>query len=128
MDMLYRNESYAIRSCVFAVNRKLGSGFLESVYQEAMEIELGDAGIPFESQKHLQITYNGKPMKQTYIADIVCYGKIMVELKAVKRLSMEHEAQLLNYLTATGMKLGLLVNFGTHPKAEIKRLVRTETD
>jgi GxxExxY protein len=123
-EILYKDESYRICSCVFEVNRKLGSGFLESVYQEALEIELEKAKIPFEAQKPIRILYDGKPLKQFYIADIVCYEKIVIELKTVVKIINEHKAQVLNYLAATGLRLGLIVNFHSFPKAEIVRIVR----
>jgi GxxExxY protein len=121
--LLYEAESYRIRACIHEVNRKLGSGFLEAVYQEALEIELGKAGIPFEAQKKLHILYDGRPLKQFYLADFVCFEKIIVEIKAVTGLSPEHTAQTLNYLAATDLRLGFLVNFCAYPKAEIIRLV-----
>jgi GxxExxY protein len=123
-ELVYKDESYAIQGCVFEVNRKLGSGFLEAVYQEALEIELRKAQIPFETQKPLSILYDGKPLRQYYVADFVCFGKIIVEIKAVSKLVDAHKAQLINYLAATGFRLGLLVNFGTFPKATIVRVVR----
>jgi GxxExxY protein len=123
-EILYKDESYRICSCIFEVNRKLGSGFLESVYQEALEIELKKAKIPFEARKTVRILYDGKPLKQFYIADIICYDKIVIELKAVTKIINEHKAQTLNYLAATGLKLGLIVNFNSFPKAEIIRIVR----
>jgi GxxExxY protein len=124
INLLYKDECYRIQGCVFEVNKKLGSGFLEAVYQEAMEIEFLKAKIPFESQKILQIMYDGIPLKQYYQADFVCFEKILIELKAVRTIVNEHKAQVLNYLTATGLKLGLLVNFHAFPKAEIIRLIR----
>ena len=80
--------------------------------------------MPFESQKELDILYDGILLKSKYITDIVCYGKIIIELKAVSRINDQHKAQLMNYMTATGFKLGLLVNFNSFPKAEIVRMVR----
>jgi GxxExxY protein len=124
-DILFQEESYRINSCIFEVNKKLGSGFLEAVYQEALEIELTKAGIPFERKKQIKILYDGKPLKHEYEADLVCYGKIIVELKAVNKLAGEHKAQVINYLAATGLKLGILVNFNACPKAEIIRLIRS---
>jgi GxxExxY protein len=122
--ILYKDESYRICSCIFEVNRKLGSGFLEAVYQEALEIELEKAKIPFEAQKNITILYDGKPLQQFYKADFVCYEKIIIELKTVDKIANEHKAQVLNYLAATGLRLGLLVNFHAHPKAEIVRIIR----
>ena len=120
--MLYADEVYAIQGAVFDVYRTLGVGFLEAVYQECLEIELGKRGIPFVAQEDLRIEYKGVPLKQAYRADVICYGKIILELKAVKALLPEHEAQLQNYLRATGLKLGLLINFSHSPRVEIKRI------
>lgn len=119
-NIIYANESFLIQGALFEVYNTLGSGFLEAVYQEALELELKQRNIPFVSQKELTISYKGQELKQTYRADIVCYDKIILELKAVKTLLPEHSAQLHNYLCATGMKLGILVNFGSSSKIEIK--------
>ena len=123
-DIIYKDESYRIQGCIYSVNRKLGAGFLESVYQEALEIELKTAGIPYEAQKTLTILYDGKPLTQYFMADFVCFDKIIVELKAVKTVLPEHKAQVFNYLAATGFRLGLLVNFGFCPRAEIIRIAK----
>jgi len=123
-EIIYRVESYEINSCIYEVNRKLGVGFLEAVYQEALEIELRRKNIPFISKQELEILYDGIPLKSKYIADLVCYEKIIIELKAVSKINDQHKAQLMNYMTATGYKLGLLVNFNSYPKSEIIRLVR----
>ncbi|GHU78144.1 GTP-binding protein [Spirochaetia bacterium] len=122
--LLYEDESYRIRACIYEVNRKLGGGFLEAVYQEALEIELEKAKIPYESQKKLHIFYDDKPLKQFYQADFVCFEKIIIEIKAITKLGSESRAQVMNYLAATGLKLGFLVNFCGFPKAEIIRIVR----
>jgi GxxExxY protein len=114
---------YAIMGAAMDVHRELGSGFLESVYQEAMEIELARCKIPFNAQKNIKIEYKGEPLKKKFTADLICYEKIIVELKAQDSLSGKEEAQILNYLKATGLKLGLVINFGSHPKLEWKRLV-----
>jgi len=100
----------------------MGCGFLEAVYQECLEKELKKKGVPFIAQQELQLFYKDELLKQTYKSDIICFDKIIVELKAVKEITSIHEAQTINYLKATGMKLGLLVNFGSYPKATIKRL------
>jgi len=121
--LIYEGEAFEIRGAVFDVYREMGSGFLEAVYQECLEKELDLRKIPFQSQKELELTYKGDALKQTYKPDIICHGKIIVELKAVKELASEHKAQILNYLKATGLKLGLLVNFGSHPKVEIERII-----
>ena len=120
--IIFPEESYAIQGAIFAVYQGMGAGFLEAVYQECLEHELSARGIPFKPQTEIQIFYKGVPLRQTYRADIVCYDKIIIELKAVKNLLPEHSAQLQNYLRATGMKLGLLVNFGHSPKVELVRI------
>lgn len=102
----------------------MGAGFLEAVYQECMEIEFERRAIPFESRKPLPLSYQGQPLKQTYVADFVCFGRVIVELKGVRTIAPEHRAQTINYLRATGLKLGLLINFGSSPRAEIERLLR----
>lgn len=120
----YEEESYKIRGAVFEVYREMGSGFLESVYQECLEKELSKAGIPFLAQQGLALNYKGEILKQTYKPDFICFSKIIVELKAVKELCDEHRAQIHNYLKATGYELGFLVNFGHYPKVKIERIVR----
>ena len=120
--ILFKDESYAIQGAIFEVYREMGCGFLESVYQECLEIELHSRGIPFVAQQELQLHYKSNPLRTKFIPDFVCYGQIVVELKAVKDIAPEHKAQVIIYLKATGMKLGLLVNFGCYPKATITRL------
>lgn len=122
--LLFKDEVYAIQGAVFEVYKVLGCGFLEAVYQECLEIELASRGIPFVSQKDLMLSYKGQPLVQRYRPDLICFDSIIVELKAATELANEHRAQLLNYLKATGMRLGLLVNFGHHPKAQIERFIR----
>lgn len=121
--ILYREESYLIQGAVFEIYREMGNGFLEAVYQECMEKELRRQGIPFEAQKELSLVYKGERLQQIYRPDFVCFGVIVVELKAVKEIGPEHKAQILNYLKATGLHLGLLVNFGHQPKVQIERVV-----
>lgn len=123
--VLFPEESYAIQGAIFDVYREMGCGFLEAVYQECLEKELRSRQLPFEAQKELVLSYKGEQLAQTYKPDFICYGKIIVELKAVKEIAAEHKAQLLNYLKATGLELGLLVNFGAYPKAEIVRIANT---
>jgi GxxExxY protein len=123
-NILYKDECYKIYGCIYAVNKKLGAGFLEAVYQEALEIELKRENIFFVSQQELEILYDGIPLNNKYIADIVCYDKIILEVKAISKIVDQHKAQLMNYLAATGYRLGLLVNFNSFPKAEIIRIVR----
>ncbi|PLX15447.1 MAG: GxxExxY protein [Candidatus Muiribacterium halophilum] len=126
MGLLYKEESYEIRKAIFEVYNSLGSGFLESVYQEALEIEFENQKIPFCSQKNIDIRYKKTLLKQKYKADFICFDKIIVEIKAQKDLHPKHQAQLFNYLNATDLKLGFLVNFGSFPKAEIQRFVRNK--
>jgi GxxExxY protein len=123
MELIFKEEAYAIQGAVFEVYREMGSGFLEAVYQECMEKELRLRGIPFTSQQKLNLTYKGEPLLQTYEPDLICYGKIILELKAAKAVAPEHRAQILNYLKATGLRLGLIINFGHYPKVEIERFV-----
>lgn len=98
---LYKEESYAIRGAIMSVHRELGCGFLERVYQDALELEFKLRGIPYEREKQIQITYKGYPLGEPYRADFICYGKIIVELKAVNELLGIHKAQVINYLKAT---------------------------
>lgn len=121
--LIYKEESFQIRGAVFEVYKEKGCGFLEPVYQECMEKELELSKIPFQSQKELGLSYKGETLKQKYIPDFICFDKIIVELKSVSELIPKHRAQLMNYLKATGFKLGLLVNFGSYPKVEIERIV-----
>jgi GxxExxY protein len=93
-ELLFKDEVYAIYGAAIEVHKELGSGFLEAVYQEALEIELQSRGIPFESQKSLPILYKGRLLKKEYVADLVCYGKIIVELKSIKELSEKEEPRL----------------------------------
>jgi len=122
-EIIYREESYRIMGACFEVYREKGCGFLEAVFQECMELELSDQCIPFYAHPLLNLEYKGRPLKQTYSPDLVCFGKIIVELKAVSKLTDEHRAQVHNYLRATGHRLGLLVNFGHFPKVEFERIV-----
>jgi len=124
-SVLYPEESYAILGACFAVCTNKGCGFLEPVYQECMEIELECQGIAFDAHREIPLTYRGRTLKQRYIPDLICYDKIVVERKAVRRLTDEHRAQVLNYLNATGLRLGLLVNFGHYPKLEYERIALT---
>ena len=122
-QLLYENETYAIRGAVFEVYREMGSGFLEAVYQECLEMEFKRRALPFLAQTQLSLTYKDEPLVQVYKPDFLCFGAIIVELKAVKELAPEHKAQLLNYLKGTRLRVGLLVNFRGYPKAEIERMV-----
>lgn len=120
----YKEETYKINGAAMKVYNTLKHGFLEAVYQEALEIEFKKRGIPFEREKELTIFYDGVELKQTYRADFVCYGNITVELKAVSQLDDVHRSQVYNYLCATGYKVGLLFNFGHYDGLEIERKVK----
>jgi len=123
MPLINSKESYAINGAAMEVYNQLGHGFLEAVYQEALEREFKLRGIPYEREKELTISYKGEVLKQTYKADFVCYGKIIVELKAVAALDEAHRSQVYNYLHATGFRLGLLLNFGYYEGLEHERIV-----
>ena len=121
--LIYEDESYAIRGAIFEVYHQLGAGFLEAVYQECLGKEFLSREIPFLSQPQLDLYYKGEKLNQFYKPDFVCFDNIILELKALSKVSNEHQAQLLNYLRAGQMKLGLLVNFGSSPKVTIDRYV-----
>jgi GxxExxY protein len=109
----------------FDVHNELSTGFAEAVYQEAMEIELTIRGIPFERQKRLKIAYKGHELQCEYVADLICYGSIIVELKAVRETHKHFETQIINYLKATGLPLGLIINFGDPGRLDWKRYANT---
>lgn len=111
-NIFYKEESFAIVGAAMEVHRKLGWGFLENVYQASLAHEFTLRNIPFEQQKRLPVHYKTVQVGD-YVADFVVYGKIIVEIKAISELHARHHAQVLNYLTATGYKLGLIINFGT---------------
>jgi len=120
--IIYGDESYRVMGACFEVYKDKGCGFLEAVFQECLELELGDQEIPFIAHPSLALNYKGRPLKQTYAPDFICWGKIILEIKAVSALTDEHRAQVHNYLRATGHRLGLLVNFGHFPKVEYERI------
>ena len=124
MTLIYEDETYKILGACFEVYKEKGCGFLEAVYQECLEIEFGLQALPFVSQQELQLTYKGKVLKQRYVPDFICFNQVILEIKAVTKLGDDHRAQLHNYLKATGYRLGLLVNFGHHPKVEHERIIR----
>ncbi|HTV42892.1 MAG TPA: GxxExxY protein [Candidatus Sulfotelmatobacter sp.] len=121
-NIVYKEESYEIMGACFEVYKEKGSGFAESVYQECLEIELEDRKIPFRAQPELNLSYKGRPLKSKFKPDFICYEKVVLEIKAAKALTDEHRAQVQNQLRATGMKLGLLVNFGHYPMIEYERI------
>ena len=122
-EIIYRKESYKIMGACFEVYKEKGCGFTEPVYQECLEIEFGRQGIPFAAQPKLELEYKGTKLEQFFIPDFVCFGSIIVELKALSKLIDEHRAQVLNYLHAMNFRLGLLINFGHYPKVEYERIV-----
>ena len=122
-ELLFKDECYSIQGAVFEVYREKGCGFLEAVYQECLERELGRRGIPFVAQQELRLFYKGDELKQCYRPDLICYEKIIVELKALRDITGEHRSQVLNYLKGSGLRLGLLVNFGNFQKATVERIV-----
>lgn len=124
-DLIYKDEVYAIIGAAMEVHGQIGSGFLEPVYQECLELELADRNIPAEAQKEMKISYKGKVLKKTYIADFLAYGKIIVELKALDKLTSREEAQSINYLKASGLEVAVLINFGSQ-SLEWKRIVLTK--
>lgn len=124
-DLRYRDEVYLIVGACLAVHKDKGNGYVEPVYQDALEIELELSGIPHDAQRNYWIHYRNRPLKHTYTPDLLCFDKIIIELKAAKALTDEHRAQLLNYLKVTRLQLGLLVNFGSYPRLEWERIVLT---
>ena len=123
-ELIYKDESYAIIGACFAVYRDKGCGFLEPVYHECLEFEQEFQRIRFLSKPSQTLQFRGRTLIQTFSPDLICYDKIILEIKAVSELTEEHRAQVHNYLKATGYKLGLLVNFGHYPQVESERIVR----
>lgn len=126
MELIYKDEVYAIIGAAMDVYNNLGPGFLEAVYQEAMEIETLARKIPALPEQKLYIQYKGLTLKKFYGADLICYEKIIVEIKAMEKLTSREESQILNYLKATGFPVGVLINFGAHNDLEWKRMVFTQ--
>lgn len=120
---ILKDETSAVTAAASEVHRALGPGFLPNVYHEAMQIELNARGIPFEVEKPVDIEYKGQCLTRKYYPDLICFGQIIVELKVLNLLTGRHDAQLLNYLKASGLHVGLIFNFGSHGKLECKRLV-----
>lgn len=125
VELLLKDEVYAIIGAAMEVYNQLGAAFLEPIYQEAMEIEVADRQIPAKPQHEIVIKYKNRQLKKFHIADLLCFDKIIVELKAMDGLTTREEAQLINYLKATGLQVGLLINFGSAVKLEWRRLILT---
>ncbi|WP_337186541.1 GxxExxY protein [Phenylobacterium sp.] len=117
----FEDEAFRIRGAAFEVSNVLGHGFLEGVYQECLALEFSRQGIPFRAAPRLRLSYKGIQLQQSYVPDFICFDEIIVELKALSILTPGHRSQVLNYLKATGLKLGLLINFGAGPKTQIER-------
>ena len=122
-ELIYKNESYAVIGACFAVYKDKGCGFHEAFYHECLEIEFEFQKFPFLSKPPQSLQYRGRTLVQTFSPDLIGYDKIILEIKAVSELMNEHRAQVLNYLSTTGCKLGLLVNFGHYPRMEYERLL-----
>lgn len=117
-------ETYSIIGAAMEVHKQLGCGFLEGVYQEALQIEFESRSIPFVKEIHLKIEYKGQILNKYYMVDFLCFDSVIVELKALSELNSEHESQIFNYLKATNKKVGLLINFGKQ-SLQYKRIVNT---
>ena len=123
VEIFLKEEVYQVVGAAIEVHRQLGYGFLEAVYHEALEIELSSRNIPYKSQVPLRIKYKDVVLKKEYAADLICFDSVIVEIKALNKLGGSEESQIINYLKATGLKVGLLINFGSVGKLEWKRFV-----
>ncbi|MEW5685440.1 MAG: GxxExxY protein [Pseudomonadota bacterium] len=123
VDLLHEEETFRIRGALIEVSNAMGHGFLEAVYQECVGLEFSLRGISFDAMPRLRLQYKGAMLTQTYAPDFVCFSKVIVELKVVREFAPEHRAQLCNYLKATGLRVGLLANFGSAGRVVIERIV-----
>ena len=121
--IILEQEVYEIVGAAMEVYYKVGTGFLEPVYQEMLAIEMAQRRIPFLAEEELAIEYKGVTLRKKYRVDFICYGQILIELKSIERLSNIEIAQILNYMKITKMRVGLLINFGARPRLEWKRYV-----
>lgn len=124
-DLIYKDESFKIVGACFEVYKSKGIGFTEPIYQECLQIEFSLQNIPFIAQPELELEYKGTLLKQTFKPDFICYGRIIVELKALEKLHDVHRSQTLNYLNANGFQLAILANCGHFPRLEYERIVNT---
>ena len=125
VELPLKDEVYAVLGACFDVYNEIGAGLSEAVFQEALEMELGQRGIPFEAQPELPVFYKGNKLRSGFRPDLVCFGKLVVELKAVSSLGDEHRGQVLNYVRAGGFEVGLLINFGSYPRLQYERFVNS---
>jgi GxxExxY protein len=123
MELIYSEETYQIIGACFEVYKRMGCGFLEHVYQECLRIEFDYQKVPYRKEQDIRLSYRETELGKHYRADFICFDKIIVEVKAVSNLSNEHQAQVINYLNASGLEIALLVNFGHYPKLEYKRII-----
>ena len=123
MELIYKEDSYGIIGACFEVYKEKGCGFLESVYQECLEIEFEERKLPFQIHPQLALAYKGRTLRSRYTPDLICFDKIILELKAASAIVDEFRAQVHNYLRASKCRLGLLVNFGHYPNLEYERIV-----
>ena len=123
--LILEQETYRILGASFEVYKEKGCGFLEPVYQECLELEFGLQGIVFVPKPPVRLEYKGRPLQHAYQPDLICFSKVLVELKAASQIVDEHRAQVLNYLNATGVEVGLLVNFGHYPLLQYERIINT---
>lgn len=121
--LIYKKEVYEIIGAAIEVHSQLGFGFLEKIYEEALLIEFKERNIPFQNQVSFLVTYKGNSLKKSFYVDLIAFGKIIIELKAIKQISNNEKAQLINYLRVTGCKLGLIINFGSTGKLEWQRII-----
>ena len=124
-ELLLKDEVYRVIGACIEVQREIGPGFDEAIYQECLEIELEAQSIPFLVQPEFQMEYKGRRLKKSFRPDLLCFGELVVELKALERLASREESQLLNYLKSSRKPVGLVVNFGSFPKLEWKRMALT---
>ena len=123
---LFKDEGYKLIGAAFEVYNEIGGGLLEEIYQQCLELELADRNIPYDSKKVLNVFYKNKKIDKVYVSDLVVYEGIVVELKSVKELLPEHEAQLFNYLRITKSAVGYLINFGNMEELKWKRYILTD--